>query len=42
MLGDLEFKFKFIRGLPSSTYAERGRGGVGPNAYAVSEVAWIY
>ena len=24
-----------IRGLPLSTYAQRGRGGVGPNAYVV-------
>ena len=28
-----------LRGLPLSTYAERGRGGVGPNADVVSEVA---
>ena len=24
-----------VRGLPLSTYAQRGRGGVGPNAYVV-------
>ena len=28
-----------IRGLPLSTYAERGRGVVGPNADVVSEDA---
>ena len=28
-----------VRGLPLSTYAERGRGGVGPNADVVSKVA---
>ena len=26
---------KAVRGLPLSTYAQRGRGGVGPNAYVV-------
>ena len=35
---DITYKH-VLRGLPLSTYAESGRGGVGPNADVVNEVA---